>query len=152
MVAGGNAHNYLGFADAWELRGDETDEQLLNYFEAAEPVRADAEARALWLDFVRANRGAPVPDCTKPSILAQPVPGSTLRVSAAGALPLSYSWYAGESGDTRMPVAQANGDALSAPAPGWYWVRVSNRCGVALSAAATTAAATEPPRRRSVRH
>src|SRR6185503_8716171 len=53
---GWNAHNYLGFADAWELRGDETDEQLLNYFEAPAPVRNDSQARALWLDFVRSNR------------------------------------------------------------------------------------------------
>ena len=149
---GWNAHNYLGFADAWELRGDETDEQLLNYFEAAPPVRADAEARALWLEFVRANRGAPVPDCAKPAITAQPSgSGATLTVAATGALPLSYAWFAGESGDTRTPVEGATASALRAPSPGRYWVRVANRCGVALSLATATTA-DNPPRRRAVRH
>ena len=138
---GWNAHTYLGFADAWELRGDETDDQLLNYFEAPLPVRADAVARALWLEFVRANRGAPVPDCAKPAITSQP--SSSLIVSATGTLPLSYTWFAGESGDTRTPVE-------STAAPGRYWVRVSNRCGVALSAATTIGATA--PRRRSARH
>lgn len=141
---GWNAHNYLGFADAWELRGDESDEQLLNYFEAAQPVRMDAQARALWLEFVRSNRGAPVPDCTKPAITAQPT--GSLTVAATGALPLSYAWFAGESGDTRTPVETTN-----AP-PGRYWVRVSNRCGVALSASTTTSSTAPNPRRRSIRH
>jgi hypothetical protein len=145
---GWNAHNYLGLGDAWELRGDETDEQLLNYFEAPQPVRLDAEARALWLEFVRANRGAPVPDCAKPAITAQP--SGTLGVSATGTLPLSYAWFAGESGDTRTPVENANASTLGAAPPGRYWVRVANRCGVALSAAAT--AASSSPRRRSARH
>jgi hypothetical protein len=149
---GWNAHNYLGFADAWELRGDETDEQLLNYFEAPAPVRNDAQARALWLEFIRVNRGAPVPDCAKPAITAQPASsGGALTISATGALPLSYTWYAGESGDTRTPVAGADDNTLRPPSPGRYWVRVSNRCGVALSGvAASTAAGT--PRRRAVRH
>jgi hypothetical protein len=65
---GWNAHNYLGLADAWSLRGDETDDQLLNYFEAPPPARNDAEARALWLEFVRANQGPLNPDCVKPAI------------------------------------------------------------------------------------
>lgn len=147
---GWNAHNYLGFADAWELRGDETDDQLLNYFEAAPPVRADAQARALWLEFVRANRGAPVPDCAKPAIVAQP--SGSLSVSATGALPLSYAWFAGESGDTRTPVEGANESALRNAPAGRYWVRVSNRCGVALSAATTSSTTSSGPRRRSARH
>lgn len=147
---GWNAHNYLGFADAWELRGDETDEQLLNYFEAAEPVRADAEARALWLEFVRDNRGAPVADCAKPAILAQPAAtGATLSVSATGEPPLAYRWYAGESGDTRTPAGSEA--TFRAPGPGRYWVRVSNRCGVALSAVGVSSEGGKP-RRRAVRH
>jgi hypothetical protein len=146
---GWNAHNYLGFADAWELRGDETDEQLLNYFEAPAPVRTDAQARALWLEFVRANRGAPVADCAKPAITAQPAGfGGALTVSATGALPLSYTWYAGESGDTRVFVAE--GATVQASA-GRYWVRVANRCGVALSVVGTSSSEASP-RRRSVRH
>jgi len=141
MRYGWNAHNYLGFADAWELRGDETDEQLLNYFEAAPPVRADAQARALWLEFVRLNRGAPNPDCAKPTITAQPSNGTTLSVSAIGAE--SFQWFAGESGVTSAPVDHPT-------SPGRYWVRVSNRCGSALSfAASVTPGGT---RRRGVRH
>ncbi|HEX6160427.1 MAG TPA: hypothetical protein VF111_09705 [Thermoanaerobaculia bacterium] len=140
---GWNAHNYLGFADAWELRGDETDDQLLNYFEAPQPVREDAEARALWLEFVRVNQGPPVPDCAKPAITSLQG-GSRLSVSATGALPLSYDWFAGESGDTRTPLPS------KPTVPGRYWVRVMNRCGSALSEVATLSSGST--RRRSVRH
>jgi hypothetical protein len=146
---GWNAHNYLGFNDAWELRGDESDSQLLNYFEAPDPVRGDAEARALWLEFVRANRGAPVPDCAKPAITAHPVNGSTLTVSAVNAT--SYEWFAGESGDTRTPVA--TGAALRVPSNGRYWARASNRCGIAMSVAVNGSTAAAPaPKKRSARH
>ena len=135
---GWNAHNYLGLADAWELRGDETDEQLLNYFEAPSPVRADAQARALWLEFVRVNRGAPNPDCAKPTITSL----SGLVVTATGEPPLTYEWFAGESGVTSTPVA--------APTPpGRYWVRVTNRCGAALSASVSISSSS--PRRRAVK-
>lgn len=145
---GWNAHNYLGFADAWELRGDETDSQLLNYFEAPAPVREDAEARTLWLEFVRANEGPPVPDCAKPAITAQPSGASTLHLSATGAQPLSYDWFEGESGDTHLFVA--SGTSLAATSGKRYWVRVMNRCGVALSDAALASGGI--PRRRTARH
>jgi hypothetical protein len=138
---GWNAHNYLGFADAWELRGDESDEQLLNYFEAADAVRNDAQARRLWLDFVRVNAGPAVPDCAKPSIVS-----SGLTVTATGASPLSIHWFAGESGDTRTFIAE--GDTLRGASAGRYWARVSNRCGVALSATVTVGNS----RRRATRH
>jgi hypothetical protein len=107
-------------------------------------VRADAEARRLWLEFVRANRASPDPDCAKPSITAQPSASGTLRVSASGAQPLSYDWFEGESGVTTTPVA--------VPVAGRrYWVRVSNRCGSALSAA-VTAGPGGTMRRRAARH
>ena len=141
---GWNAHNYLGLADAWELRGDERDDQLLNYFEAPPPVRDDAEARALWLEFVRANQGPSVPDCAKPTITSLQA-GSTLSVSATGALPLSYDWFAGESGDTRTSLG------TKPTTPGRYWVRVMNRCGSALSDAVTLSSGNGSTRRRSVR-
>lgn len=126
---GWNAHNYLGLPDAWELRGDETDDQLLNYFEAPAPVRNDAEARRLWLDFVRANQGPPNPDCPKPTL------ASTDATS---------EWFAGESGDTSSPVAG------TPTVPGRYWRRVTNRCGSALGLTVTLSGAT--PRRRAARH
>jgi hypothetical protein len=126
---GWNAHNYLGLPDAWELRGDETDDQLLNYFEAPSPVRGDPEARSLWLDFVRANQGPPNPDCPKPTL------ASTDTMS---------EWFAGESGDTSSPVGG------TPTAPGRYWKRVSNRCGSALGPTVTFSGGS--PRRRAARH
>ncbi len=54
---GHRCHNYLGFADAWGLRGDETDEEILDLFECSEEIRADDVFRARWLEFVRLNRG-----------------------------------------------------------------------------------------------
>lgn len=159
LMYGWNVHNHLGFADAWELRGDESDEQLLNYFEAPAPVRDDAQARALWLEFVRVNQGSPNPDCTKPTITAQPVsrtvsPGQlgSLGVSATGALPMTFEWFEGESGVTSAPVAGGSSATLlvTPSATRRYWVRVSNGCGSALSAAAMiTPGGT--PRRRAVR-
>jgi hypothetical protein len=141
---GWNAHNYLGLPDAWELRGDETDDQLLNYFGAPAPVRNDVQSRTDWLDFVRANQGPPVPACAKPSITSPPrIAATSLTVSATGALPLTYDWFEGPSGITTTPVAPN-----TPPIAGrQYWVRVSNRCGSALSATATGAAG----RRRAVR-
>jgi hypothetical protein len=133
---GWNAHNYLGFPDAWDLRGDETDEQLLNYFEAPPPVRGDAQARALWLEFVRANQGPPNPDCVKPAI--------TASGTATGEQPIAYEWFAGESGDMSSPVPGTPRQA------GRYWMRASNRCGVALGASMTVPGSS--PRRRGVRH
>ena len=126
---GWNAHNYLGFPDAWELRGDETDEQLLNYFEAPSPVRGNAQARALWLAFVRSNISAPDPDCPKPGLPG--APASTAE------------WFEGESGVTSAPV-------VGTPTrPGRYWVRMTNRCGSSLGAATTI---TGNGKRRAVRH
>jgi hypothetical protein len=151
---GWNAHNYLGFADAWELRGDEGDDQLLHYFEAPDPVRNDANARRLWLDFVRANMGAPDPDCANPTITAQPANSSaSLTVSATGAPPLSFEWFEGESGVTSSPVAGGTSPTLLVPVttPRRFWARVTNRCGSALSSAATISPAAGSGRRRSVR-
>lgn len=154
---GWNAHNYLGFADAWELRGDESDAQLLNYFEAPAPVRDDAEARALWLEFVRANQGPSVPDCAKPAITTHPRSQSiaagqsaTLTVSATGVQPLTYDWFEGDSGVTATPTGEA-ATLLVPSASRTYWVRVSNRCGSALSNAATITTGTTV-RRRATRH
>ncbi|MDP9191961.1 MAG: hypothetical protein M3P06_09710 [Acidobacteriota bacterium] len=155
---GWNAHNYLGFADAWELRGDETDDQLLNYFEAPAPVRNDAQARSLWLEFVRVNQGSSDPDCAKPAITTQPINRSvpagqlgTLSVTATGALPLTYEWFAGESGVTNAPTGASTSSVSVAPGTTRYWVRVTNRCGSALSAAAAVSAGGSS-RRRATRH
>ncbi|HEX6095439.1 MAG TPA: hypothetical protein VF432_03865 [Thermoanaerobaculia bacterium] len=126
---GWNAHNYLGLPDAWELRGDETDDQLLNYFEAPPPVRSDPQARALWLEFVRVNQGPPNPDCPKPTLAS---PDGTSE------------WFAGESGDTSSPLPGPPREA------GRYWMRVSNRCGSALGPTVTFSPGT--PRRRAARH
>jgi hypothetical protein len=156
---GWNAHNYLGFADAWDLRGDESDEQVLNYFDAPAPVREDAVARTRWLEFVRANRGVRDPDCAQPSIAVQPANGlaapgqlGMLSVSASGALPLSFEWFEGESGATGLPVNATGPSILVPPSATRYWVRVTNRCGAALSTAAAIAPGTASPRRRSIRH
>jgi hypothetical protein len=154
---GWNAHNYLGFPDAWDLRGDESDQQLLNLFEAPAPVRSDAQARALWLEFVRANQGPPVPDCARPAITTQPrtqsvAPGqfATLTVTATGVVPFTYDWFQGESGVTASPLGEASTQRV--PSEGrTYWVRVSNRCGSALSNGATITSG-GAVRRRAARH
>lgn len=81
-----------------------------------------------------------------PSIAVQPAGtviqtahAAQLSVTAAGDAPLTYQWYAGQSGNTGNPVAGATSAAyltaaLSATAS--YWVRVTNPFGAADSAAA----------------
>ena len=86
------------------------------------------------------------PDCTPPSLTAQPAPATisagasvTLSVTASGTSTLTYQWYQGPSGDTSNPVPGANTPSINV-APGtttMFWVRVSNGCGSVDSAAAT---------------
>lgn len=103
------------------------------------------------------NPGTPA-ECTRPSISHQPAGGEivrggslTLTVVAAGTLPLSYRWYAGDPGAIDAPVAGGTTATLlvTPTASTSYWVRVSNACGHIDSDAATVTI--RDPRRRSVR-
>ncbi|MBS1819489.1 MAG: S8 family serine peptidase [Acidobacteria bacterium] len=90
--------------------------------------------------------GAP-PAPTPPAITSNPASqtiaagqSATLSVSANGTAPLAYQWYAGESGDTRAPIAGATASTYTTPAltaSASYWARVSNAQGSADSATAT---------------
>jgi len=85
--------------------------------------------------------------CTPPAITGPPAGQSvtsgasaTLAVTAGGTPPLAYQWYEGSSGDTSHPLATASAATyVTAPlaATTSFWVRVSNPCGSADSAAAT---------------
>ncbi|MHB9001110.1 MAG: Ig-like domain-containing protein, partial [Thermoanaerobaculia bacterium] len=94
--------------------------------------------------------------CTPPTIVTGPqnvsvAPGSTatLSVAAAGTSPLQYQWYKGSSGDTSAPFAGATSSSFTTPPIATttsIWVRVSNACGEANSAAATiTVTCAQPP-------
>ncbi len=84
--------------------------------------------------------------CTSPSITSQPQSQSvqtgqtaTLSVTATGTAPFSYQWYQGVSGDASNPVG-TNASSFTTSAltsTTSFWVRVSNSCGHADSAAAT---------------
>ena len=98
------------------------------------------------------NICAPGAGCTPPAITGQPTsPGAisagqsaTLSVTASGTAPLSYQWYAGASGNTASPVTGGTGPSVtvSPSSTTSYWVRVSNSCGSANSAAATVTVTT----------
>ncbi|OYV98225.1 MAG: hypothetical protein B7Z68_01420 [Acidobacteria bacterium 21-70-11] len=98
----------------------------------------DAKAGAAWV-FV-------TPGCAPPVIAVQPqgrtiLSGetATLSVTAAGTPALTYQWYQGDAGDTSAPVG-ADASTFTTPpliATTSFWVRVSNACGAADSAAAT---------------
>lgn len=52
---GWDGHNLLGFADAWGLRGDETDQQVFDHFGAPAELRSDPVAGPRWAEYVRLN-------------------------------------------------------------------------------------------------
>ena len=90
--------------------------------------------------------GSGAPTCTAPAITTQPAsrtstPGAsvTLTVAASGTAPLSYQWYIGASGNTASPIGGATGASVTVNPTSTtsYWVRVTNACGSANSAAAT---------------
>jgi len=93
-------------------------------------------------------------ECTPPSIDDHPQSETidyafapTLTVTASSALPLSYQWYEGDSGDTSTPVGT---DSNSYTTPNLtlttsYWVRVSNICGSDDSETATVCVLAETP-------
>ncbi len=67
---------------------------------------------------------------------------ATLSVTAAGASPLAYQWYLGNSPDTASPIGGATLSSYTTPplgAPAAYWVRVSNGSGSANSNTANLA-------------
>jgi hypothetical protein len=94
--------------------------------------------------------------CTPPSITQQPSGISVLSgqrpiisVNVAGTGPFTYQWYAGSSGDTSHPVANAtSASAEVAPTSTTsYWVRVTGQCAPAAdsSAATITVRTCDPP-------
>src|SRR5664280_2587384 len=98
----------------------------------------DAKTGAAWV-FVNTS-------CTPPAITAPPQSRTvesgqtaTLSVTATGSTALTYQWYQGSAGDTSAPVG-ADASTFTTPpliATTIFWVRVSNACGAADSAAAT---------------
>ena len=84
---------------------------------------------------------------TPPTITRQPDPQSIARgqtammsVRVTGSEPMSYQWFAGDSGNTSAPVAGATEMDFVTPAlttTTTFWVRVSNIAGSVDSSAAT---------------
>lgn len=80
--------------------------------------------------------GPPPPQCTPPSITAQPHSAqlgnvaAVLSVTATGSGTLTYRWYTGARGDTSSPVDNGIASSISvAPrVTTSYWVRVANGC------------------------
>jgi hypothetical protein len=98
----------------------------------------DAQAGAAWV-FVS---GA----CAPPTIVLPPQSRSigtgrtaTLSAIAAGTGELAYQWYQGDAGDASAPVGGDTSTFTTPPltATATFWLRVTNACGTADSAAAT---------------
>jgi YVTN family beta-propeller protein len=94
-----------------------------------------------------ANSNTATITITQPFVTSQPAnqtiefqQTATLSVTATGALPLSYQWYQGQSGNTSMPMRGATGSSYTTPPLTLttnYWVLVSNIAGPANSNTAT---------------
>ena len=79
-------------------------------------------------------------ECDPPTILGINQPRivsaagkSTIQMIPNGSAPISYQWYGGYRGMTGSPVEGATAADLTPPAPGMYWVRITNACGSADS-------------------
>lgn len=94
------------------------------------------------------------PVATAPSITTQPESQTvasgqtaTLSVGANGTAPLSYQWYAGQSGTTSAAVSGAMSATFTTPAlttTTSYWARVTNGAGTADTATATLTVSPAP--------
>ncbi|HEX9985045.1 MAG TPA: M57 family metalloprotease [Thermoanaerobaculia bacterium] len=85
------------------------------------------------------------PACTAPSIATQPQSVSlassepiTLTVAATGDGPLSFQWYQGVRGDTRVPIGTGAVITVQPASTTSYWVRVSNGCAPAADSETAT--------------
>ena len=91
---------------------------------------------------------------TAPSLTSQPAhqtittgQQATLNVEADGTAPMTFTWYAGQSGSTSSPVG-GNSKTFTTPAlqsTTSYWVRVSNAAGSVNSGTATITVNAAPP-------
>src|SRR3954452_19638779 len=85
--------------------------------------------------------GVVVPSCNAPKIATAPQTVNvgrtavTFTVTATGDAPLRYQWYAGGSGNTAAPIANATTSSLTVKpnVTTAYWVRITNDCGSADS-------------------
>ena len=94
----------------------------------------------------------PFPTVSVPESELRIARGATATLSVSSADAEDHAWYEGEPGDTSRPVGA---DAATFTTPPLqrstrYWVRVSNRCGSADSAA--IAVTVPAPKGRAVRH
>ncbi|MFL6247653.1 MAG: hypothetical protein ACJ74H_16630, partial [Thermoanaerobaculia bacterium] len=89
--------------------------------------------------------------CTPPVIngpFTRAVSGGTeISITTTGTTPQTFQWYRGASGNTSSPVNTATLSYLIAnpSVTTQYWVRATNSCGHADSAAVTIVAACVPP-------
>lgn len=87
---GWGAHNYLGLPDAWALRGNESDQQLLDMFEAPTEIRNNPTARNQWLYFIRKNIGPPgAPRSNQPPVISINAPTNGASFTAPAALTIT---------------------------------------------------------------
>jgi hypothetical protein len=94
----------------------------------------------------------PFPTVSVPESELRIARGATATLSVSSADAEDHAWYEGEPGDTSRPVG-ANAATFTTPPlqrSTRYWVRVSNRCGTADSAA--IAVTVPAPKGRAVRH
>lgn len=77
LAFGFDTHNYLGYADGWSLRGNESDAELLDIFQVPEAIRNNAEYRSWMLKYIRVNSGPQRDRNVSSSSTATPTPTPT---------------------------------------------------------------------------
>lgn len=113
---GWDGHNLLGFADAWGLRGDATDQQVFDQFNAPADLRADAVAGPRWAEYVRLNGRA----------------GTGGRVAQIDPLAVGVNQATVRAGETLVATVRATAGIVTSPVDAYVVVETPSGSVVSL--------------------
>jgi hypothetical protein len=113
---GWDGHSLLGFADAWGLRGDETDQQVFDHFNAPAELRGDPVAGPRWAEYVRLNARS----------------GTGGRVAQADPVAVGVSQATFRPGEVMVATVRATAGAVAQPVDAYVVVQTPDGAFLSL--------------------